>query len=480
MPTVEFLCDLSQRGSPLPHCWEHTVGSGHALLALRADWQAQLRQCHEELGFRYVRFHGLLSDDVGTLIRNDERLLDSFFNADRIFDFLISIGMKPFVELSFMPRALASGRATVFKYRGNVTPPSHHRQWAAFIKRLLAHWVERYGVREVGQWFFEVWNEPNLRAFWTGSQAGYFELYRTTAGAIKAVDPSLRVGGPATARDGWIDEFIDFCENAHVSADFVSTHHYPTDADMSAATTETKLAHSRRSILRQWAQDSRRRARGRPLYYTEWNTSADDRDPLHDEPYAAAFVVKTLMEVSGLVEGYSFWTFSDIFEESYFPSVPFHGGFGLMTLHGIPKPAYRAFELLHRLGHERLLVDGLHQTVDGWVVRENSEVRKVTVLMTNHALPRQAIETERARVTLTRAPEPRQAFAERIDRDHANPKREWCARGRPGSLHPALLEHLQAVSRASRESVRCDCAGGTVRFEMTLPPHAVAAVTLEF
>jgi xylan 1,4-beta-xylosidase len=479
MPTVEFLCDLSQRGSFLPHCWEHTVGSGHALLALRADWQAQLRQCHEDLGFRYVRFHGLLSDDVGTLIRNGERLLDSFFNADRIFDFLISIGMKPFVELSFMPRALASGRTTVFKYRGNVTPPSRRRQWAAFITRLLAHWVDRYGAREVGQWFFEVWNEPNLRAFWTGSQEDYFELYRTTVGAIKAVDPSLRVGGPATARDGWIDEFIDFCETAHVAVDFVSTHHYPTDADMSAASTETRLAHGRRSLLRQWAQDSRRRARGRPLYYTEWNTSSDDRDPLHDEPYAAAFVVKTLMEVSGLVEGYSFWTFSDIFEESYFPSVPFHGGFGLMTLHGIPKPAYRAFELLHRLGDERLLVDGLHHTVDGWVVRENRD-RKVTVLMTNHALPRQAIDTERARVTLTGAPEPRQAFAERIDRDHANPKREWCAGGSPGYLHPALLEHLQAVSRASRESVRCDSAGGTVRFEMTLPPHAVAAVTLEF
>jgi xylan 1,4-beta-xylosidase len=480
MPRVEFFCDLSQRGTPLPHCWEHTVGSGHALLALRADWQAQLRQCREDLGFRYVRFHGLLSDDVGTLIRNQAGVIDSFFNADRIVDFLLSIGMKPFVELSFMPQALASGRTTVFKYRGNVTPPRHYPRWAAFIKRLVAHWVDRYGLSEVGQWFFEVWNEPNLRAFWTGSRTDYFKLYRTTVRAIKAVDPSLRVGGPATARDGWIDEFIEFCETAHVAVDFVSTHHYPTDADMSAAGTENRLARSRRSILRQWAQDSRRRACGRPLYYTEWNTSADDRDPLHDEPYAAAFVVKTLMEVSGLVEGYSFWTFSDIFEESYFPSVPFHGGFGLMTLHAIPKPAYRAFELLRRLGHERLLVDGLHHTVDGWVVRDNREVRRLTVLMTNHALPRHAIATERARVTLTGAPELRQAFVERIDRDHANPKRVWRAGGSPVYLEPALLEHLQIASRASREPVRCDCAGGTVRFETTLLPHAVAAVTLEF
>jgi len=378
--------------------------------------------------------------------------------------------MKPFVELSFMPQALASGPTTVFKYRSNVTPPRHYRQWAAFIKRLVAHWVDRYGAREVGHWFFEVWNEPNLKAFWTGRRKDYFQLYRTTVGAIKEVDPSLQVGGPATARDAWIDEFIDFCETGDVAIDFVSTHHYPTDA----------LAGSRRSLLRQWAQDTRRRARGRPLYYTEWNTSSNPRDPLHDEPYAAAFVVKTLMEVSGLVEGYSFWAFSDIFEENYFPSVPFHGGFGLMTLHGIRKPTYRAFELVHRLGHERLLVDGLHHTVDAWVVRDNREDREVTIVLTNHALPRHAIDTERVQVTLVGAAEPRQAFAERIDRDHANPKREWCAAGSPEYLDSARLERLQTASRVSREPVRCDYADGTVRFEMTLPPHAVGAVTLGF
>ena len=460
------------------------MGSCHAPLALRADWQAQLRQCHQDAGFRYVRFHGLLSDDVGTFVQYHERLIDSFFNADQIFDFLLSIGMKPFVELSFMPRALASGTTTVFRYRGNVTPPADLRQWAAFIKRLVAHWVDRYGVREVGRWFFEVWNEPNLKAFWTGSREDYFKLYRTTAGAIKAVDPSLRVGGPATARDAWIDEFIDFCETADAPLDFVSTHHYPTDAlrkgSGEADDTETQLAASRRSLLREWTQETRRRARGHPLYYTEWNTSSNPRDPLHDESYAAAFVVKTLMEVSGLVEGYSFWTFSDIFEENYFPSMPFHGGFGLMTLHGIPKPTYRAFELVHRLGHERLLVDGLHHTVDAWVVRDGCDARHVTTVLTNHALPRHAIDAERVHVTLVGAAEPRHAFVERIDRDHANPKRAWCAAGSPEYLDSAQLAHLHAASRVSREPVQCDYADSTLRFEMTVPPHAVAAITVGF
>src|ERR1700682_5480607 len=117
---TSFSCTLSGEAAPLKHAWEHTVGSDHAPVALRADWQAQLRRCHDELGFRHVRFHGLLSDDVGTLICHRASLLYSFFNTDQIFDFLLSSGMRPFVELSFMPSALASANRTVFRYHGNV------------------------------------------------------------------------------------------------------------------------------------------------------------------------------------------------------------------------------------------------------------------------------------------------------------------------------------------------------------------------
>ena len=472
-----FTCDLSGVVTPLTHFWEHTVGSDHAPVALRADWQKQLRRCHTELGFRFVRFHGLLSDDVGTLINHKERLLYSFFNADQIFDFILSIGMRPFVELSFMPRALASGKATVFNYQANVTPPSDYQQWATLISKLIAHWINRYGAGEVREWFFEVWNEPNLKQFWAGTQEEYFNLYRCTVEAIKDVDASLKVGGPATAKNDWIEEFLDFCERHGLTADFLTTHHYPTDAfGREDDDTKTQLAQSRRRVLREQAQDTRRRARGKPVYYTEWNTSSNPRDPLHDEPYAAAFVVKTVMEANGLVEGYSFWTFSDIFEENYFPSVPFHGGFGLLNLHGIAKPTYRAFELLGRLGDELLLVDGLHETVDAWVVRKG---HTLTVLLTNHALPRHAIKTEQVRIEFSNAPEPCSAYSERIDETHANPKRLWREMGEPEYLSAEQVGRLEDASGLRREPYPWEYQDGVLSFRITLPPHAVAAVTVD-
>jgi xylan 1,4-beta-xylosidase len=478
MASVEFRCDLAQRGTELAHPWEHTIGSCHAPLALRADWQQQLRRCHSELGCRYVRFHGLLSDDMGTVIDHDGQLLYSFFNADQIFDFLLSIGMRPFVELSFMPTALASGSRTVFHYQGNVTPPKDYKQWATLIRKLVAHWVERYGAREVGEWFFEVWNEPNLKAFWTGSRADYFKLYEVTAEAIKKVDASLKVGGPATAREEWIEEFLEFCESGKVALDFVTTHHYPTDAlGHEGDDTETQLANSRRGLLREWAQNTRRRVGALPLYYTEWNSSSNPRDPRHDEPYAAAFAAKTALEAGGLVDGYSFWTFSDIFEENYFPSVPFHGGFGLLNLHGIAKPAYRAFELLYKVGTERLVVDGLHDTVNAWAIRKGPGL---TVILVNFALPRQSITTVRVHVYIANARAPQRASLERIDRDHANPRQRWQEMGAPTYLDANMVQALHDSSRTTAQSWPWTLKDGTVAFELELLPHAVAALAVEF
>jgi len=385
--------------------------------------------------------------------------------------------MRPFVELSFMPEALASGGKTVFHYKGNVTPPKDYRQWATLMEKLARHWVERYGIAEVREWFFEVWNEPNLPDFWKGKQDDYFKLYQHTVKAIKGVDASLKVGGPATAKNEWIEEFLEFCAKKKAPVDFVSTHHYPTDAlGNEGDDTETQLAHSRRSILREQAQDTFRRAAGKPVYYTEWNASSNPRDPLHDEPYAAAFVTKTIMETNGLVAGYSFWTFTDIFEENYFPSVPFHGGFGLLNLHGIAKPAYRAFALLHKLGTEQLLVDGIHETVDAWVVRGE---HAVTVLLTNHALPRHAIETQQVKIHLAGMAEPHVVSVERVDETHANAPRVWHDMGAPEYLSPLQVEQLQAASQTVREPHVWTYENGGVHLELALPPHAVAAITLE-
>ncbi len=462
---------------PLNHFWEHTVGSSHATMALRADWQKQLSRCHRELGFRHVRFHGILSDDMGTLVKEKGTSIYSFFNADQICDFLLSIGMRPFVELSFMPIALSSGSDTVFHYKGNVNPPKDYSKWATLINKLVRHWVKRYGLAEVSQWFFEVWNEPNLPAFWKGTQAEYFKLYLHTANTIKKVNKDLKVGGPATADNKWIKEFMNFCKKNKAPVDFISTHHYPTDSfGKPGDDTITQLSESKRSILRKEAQKIKKQVRSKPLYYTEWSTSSNPFDDLHDMPYAAAFIIKTVIEANGIVEGYSYWTFSDIFEENYFSPISFHGGFGLMNIYGIPKPAYRAYELLHRFGNELIPVKGQHDTINVWVVRKQD---KINIMIINWALPRHTIKTEIVKVQLGNISQIKTSFIERIDDKHANARQAWIEMGRPGSLTPKQISILEMASSLTMEPIEIEHKKDLKSLEVIMPTQGIAYITVE-
>lgn len=468
-----------------PHYWEVCVGSCHAYTALRADYQAQLIKAHQELGFKYVRFHGLFDDEMSVCIENFDfqgqslGITYNFTNIDKIFDFLLSIGMKPFLELGFMPSCLASGGKTIFAYGGNNSMPASDAQWQELIRRFTNHLLERYGKSEVESWFFEVWNEPNLPLFFAGTQSDYFHLYEITAKTLKAIDPKLAVGGPATSFNAWIKEMVNFCEENHVPLDFISSHHYPTDdplwqsgmdIDEFFKQTGGQITEYRRGVLQKMTRIAHQDAQGYPLYYTEWNVSAMLGDAIHDEPYAAAMIAKTLADNDGLVAGYSFWTFSDIFEEQSQKPGVFHGGFGLQTTNGIAKPAYRIFEIFHQLGTKRLEVQGDSiATVELLAVKNQTDLQLVAY---NHNVPDQPIATEQIDIQLSG---PDKACAiQRIDADHANAKQAWEQMNKPEYINDQQVQTLQAASQLQMETITLK----EQHLQLSLMPHACAFITI--
>ena len=476
--TTRFTCDFSAKAQLLPHFWEYCVGSGHATLALRADWQAQLKQCHDELGFRHVRFHGVLDDDMNTVIDQSDKLIYSFHNADQIYDFLRSIDMRPIVELSFMPSALSSGEQTTFHYKANVTPPADYGAWATLVSKAASHWIDRYGAKEVSMWPMEVWNEPNMKGFWTGSKQDYFHLYEITHKALKHVHPQLKVGGPVTAQNAWIDDFLAFCSKAGVPPDFISTHTYPTDARGSPGDdTKQTLSKSKLGILRERAKRVRKQVGKRSLYYTEWSTSSNPRDELHDDPYAAAYVMQAMLNMDALVDAYSWWTFSDVFEENYFPSKPFQGGFGLLNIQGIPKPTYRAYQILHGLGEQKLPVKGKHDTVQVWLVRGDSSA---TVVIVNLALPLHPVKAETVSIELFNLPKVESATLRRIDEKHANAKARWKLQGEPRYPTPDEVASMIEASQFQVETIRLSAAGKARTLDIKVAPQSVTAIELQF
>ena len=353
--------DVTQVQGKLDRMHKLSVGAGRANEGLRADWQQQLAEIRKDAGFRYIRMHGLLSDDMG-VYRIDAQGKEqyNFQYIDALFDYLLSIGIKPFVELGFMPNAMASGTKTIFWWRGNVTPPRDYMQWERLIEALTRHWTDRYGKHEVESWYFEVWNEPNLDGFWAGTQDEYFKLYAHAARAVKRVDPSYRVGGPATAGGDWIPEMIAYADKNKVPLDFLSTHSYGVNQGFldEFGTTGTVLNPDQMAITHDVMRNRKAiAASGKPqreLHYTEWSSSYTPADPTHDSYHQAAYILKKLKQNSGAVQSMSYWVFTDIFEEPGPRFEAFHGGFGLMNTQGIKKPAYFAYQFLNQLGDTEL------------------------------------------------------------------------------------------------------------------------------
>ena len=353
------------------------VGAGRANEGLRADWQQHLCEIKRMCDFKYIRFHGLLHDDMGVCMYdgmyNEKKILRyNFQYIDKLYDFLLSIGIRPFVELSFMPNALKSGEETVFWWKGNITPPKEYDEFGKLITALIKHWEERYGMEEIQKWYFEVWNEPDLSSFWAGTKDEYYMLYKTTVNAIKKVNPTLKVGGPASAKTDYIKPFIEYCKKENLPLDFISFHRYGVKGyfdefgikGLKMNGNADNIANNVTDVLNNIVYPLL--GENIEVHVTEWNTSYSSRDPVHDTYQNATYLLNTLKKVDARINSMSYWTFTDVFEEISPALTPFHGGFGLLNLQGIRKPSFYVYNFINRLGKIELI----NQDEQSWACKD--------------------------------------------------------------------------------------------------------------
>jgi xylan 1,4-beta-xylosidase len=430
-----------------------------------ADLREALRRVGAELGVESVRAHAILGDDLGVYREVDGRPRYDFDGVDRVYDAVLELGMRPVVELSFMPRDLASDpRRTVFAYEAIISPPKDWDRWADLIRAFTAHLLDRYGRAEVrDHWPFEVWNEANLSVFWSGTPEEYWRLYEVTARAVKDVDPGIRVGGPASAAVGWIDAQLEVAG----PVDFLSTHTYgspPLDLRPLAA------AYGRPDL---------------PLLWTEWGVTARHGSEVNDTVFAAAFLLRGMRSASRRVEALAPWVASDHFEELGRPPRLLHGGFGLLTVGNLAKPKFWALALAQRLGDVELPValdgDGAGGLVEAWAARTGDG--RVGVLVWNGTLDHGRVGGDpvlHRQVEVRVAGLPESAYTVRhwrIDAEHSNLAGRWLALG-GGADWPdekqwrALAEH-DAVEELAPPA-RVEPAGGAVELGLELPMPAVS------
>lgn len=518
------------KSHPLPHTWSVGTCAGRANEGLRTSWIEQLRLSKEQCGFEYLRMHGLFDDDMCVVFeKNDSTLSFNWQYIDEVYDRMLNAGVRPFVELSFFPEAIAKKDSKMQMWYRNRVSYDEQRigRWAELVKAFTQHVVERYGIDEVRQWYFEVWNEPNLNfkpkaGFFDGTKSQYFNMYKLSAKAVKSIDSRLRVGGPATSNfiadhrhDGevldnnksvfypqetinkqqwkgvWIEEFLEYCKNEQLPVDFISCHAYPTDYALDPVSGKGKDAiryiHSLRDDLA-WLRKTIKASAypNAELHITEWSTSPNSRDIMHDLLPPAAYILKANLENIGGANSIMYWTFTDIFEEKGGGEEIFHGGFGMINFQGIVKPSFHAYRMLNQLGDEYLY------NSDPLCVSRNSKTGAVSAVLYNYpkeyedAVPAKQnatdfmkASTKKVKVTLKGLKANHAYILETLDQRHGYAYDTWQQMGRPHSPNSEQTEMLrQAGWNTLKETLHAD-ARGQLTIERTLQPWTCALLTEE-
>lgn len=486
--------DVNSPGEKFEHFWSKCVGAGRANEGLRAGWLEQMEKVQQDCGFETVRFHGLFHDDMFPIVKVGGKEVYNWQYIDDLFDRLLDIDVRPFIELGFFPTSMAAENSqTIFWWEAKVTPGEEtFQKWYKLIKAFTQHIVDRYGLEEVRSWYFEVWNEPNLDwGFFDGTKSQYFELYKQAVLAIRSVDEQLMVGGPSTSNfvpdarfDGeredrrgfeeafstddinslewhavWVEDFLQYCEKENLPLDFISCHPYPTDYALDPNTGKgvglTRFVHSTKIDI-EWLNRTLAESAypDAEIHLTEWNTSPNSRDAMHDFLPPAAYIVKTNLDCIGLTNSLAFWTFTDVFEEKGGGASIFHGGFGMINYQGLVKPSYHAYRLLHQLGDELLYKD------DFLFVSRESESGNVVGLAYNYpeehygAVPSGNKRLELADDASARALdlsmsglEPGTRFRiEVLDKDHGYSYASWEKMGKP---EPPTREQIRELKEAA-------------------------------
>ncbi len=470
-------------GAPFLQPWRNAIAVGRAFDLTRADLLDHLRLLQREIGFRHCRFHAVFDDDMQVVVRRpDGSLAFQWRNVDQVYDALLALRLKPFVELNPMPTALASGTQTMFWYQMNVTPPKDYGEWERLVEAFTRHLVDRYGIAEVRTWWFEVWNEPNLAGFWSGTKQEYFRLYDASARAVKRVDPALRIGGPASSKASWLEDMIAHCDASGMPLDFVSSHLYPQDEYVDFRDRQGSPFPPGRYFI-ETVREAARRVRALrpdlPVHWTEWNTMSCAstkgidwcNNTTNDALHGAAVAARAMVELDGDLDTLCWWVASDIFAEGGIAQSPFSMTYGLLTIHGIPKAHYHAFSFLARLSGGRLSaqVVGAPAAAGLAAARDGAAVRVVAwnQRLLEDAAP--AVWSDVLGIPVADDGE-HLVLTARVGAGAGSAYERWLAMGAPQDLSPTVERALRAMAEPAWEAQRLPAIDGQVAMPLLLAP----------
>lgn len=364
---------MEEKTTHLKHTWKKILNVSNAYDVLNMSIQRSLAMAQEEIGFEYLHFHGILDDTMRVYYeKSDGTPVFNFHYIDQIIDFMLSVGLKPYLELGWMPKRLASIPDEKSLNGICHSKPKNINIWLNMVRAFVVHLIDKYAAEQVRTWMFQIWDAAFLPPWWRNSQEDFFDFYRQTYALLKKIIPEAPVGSPSVNPYGirctdWMENFMAYCKEQDCEPDFISLAMYPHESynmdagqELAESVYEIYMKVSPRENymgqeLEKIKQKLQWRRAGRPpVYITQWNMNNAPAFMLRDTLFGAAYLVKNLCENYDEAESFAYWFFSDEVEEYNLADASFHGGMGFIANNGLKKAAYQAMRLLARLDDELL------------------------------------------------------------------------------------------------------------------------------
>lgn len=379
--------DVNAEGNALKHTFKTFLSVGRAKDIFFAEIQDMLKTAQQEIGFKYLKFHGLFDDDMMVYDETKDGAVDlNFVYIDKIFDFLLSINLKPFIQISFMPSTLAKNpNKTIFYNKLITSEPKDLEKWNYLVTEFTRHVINRYGENEVLTWLFSLWNEPDtpqsMFGFGDDDSSIYHELYLNTYRSVKAVHKALLFGSPSIITPTiekriWMEDFSNFCKAHSCIPDFIVFNFYPLVhgdilKDSFNPINHRLLLSKDPDYLKKFIHSFKDHLSllglgKKPLYLIEWNSTSSHRDLLNDTCFEASYLVKNILENYDELDSFGHWVLTDLIEENRASKELFHGGLGMFTYNSIKKPGYYAYSFMSKLGNTLL------QKGDGYFITKGN------------------------------------------------------------------------------------------------------------
>ncbi|MDE6108332.1 MAG: helix-turn-helix domain-containing protein, partial [Oscillospiraceae bacterium] len=354
----------------LRHTWQTLTGVSSAKDLLLADVQNMVRRAQKDIGFSYIKFGGIFSDELRVYSQDsDGKPVYNFAYIDKVFDFLLGAGLRPLIQLGFMPRLLAKETQHLL-FNSLISEPRHNEEWAALVAAFTRHILDRYGEAEVKNWLFSVWQQPDTPHTLYGFSDDhiFYEFYRITWQTIKHCCPDLQVGTPPTfyiARPeyvNWYRPFLRWCRENGCMPDFLNFNFYDTSLSdghggqkffgfVESMTLGEDPNGLKNFVTQAVSEAHQEQVKDLPIYLSEWNNSPSQQDWLNDTCYKSCYIVKSILENYDRIDSFGYWSLTDFMGEAPLPPELFFGGNGLFTVNGVPKAGFYSFTLLRQLGN---------------------------------------------------------------------------------------------------------------------------------